>query len=91
MSADGQRPHPFGGARLPRRSRRVERQQRMIRGRRAIPEAERRLRRRRLAAQPRRRRRLPDCDRDETGGNDSGESHFALLSTSTTALNAGFG
>jgi hypothetical protein len=64
--AHRQRPHPLGGAGLPQR---VERQQRMIGCRRAIPEAERRRRRRGFADQPRRCRGLCSRDRDdETGG-----------------------
>ena len=45
-----------------------------------------------FADQPRRGRRLRGRDPDdETRRSNSGESHFPLLSTSTTALKAGFG
>ena len=52
--AQRQRPHPLGCAGLPRLPWRIERQQRMIGRRRAIPEAERGCGRRGFAGQPRR-------------------------------------
>ncbi len=79
------------------------RQQGMIGGRCAIPEAERRRGRRRFAGQPRRGRRLRRGD-DDARGNRSTETgacerpaqpapgtHFPLFRTSTTASNAALG
>ena len=95
--------NPLGGAGLAALPRRIRRQQRMIGGRCAIPEAERRRGRRRCAGQPRRGRRLRRRDNDARG-NRSTETgacerpaqpapgtHFPLFRTSTTASNAALG
>ena len=95
--------NPLGGAGLATLPRRIQRQQRMIGGRRAIPEAERRRGRRRFAGQPRRGWRLRRRDDDARGerATETGAcerpaqpapgAHLPLFRTSTTASNAGLG